>query len=128
MMCRQHNPQCYNHISRYPVVIRQIQCESPKVQYNYTKATCDISCYIHPECESPKVQYNYTKATCDISCYIHPVVIACCHGQCESPKGSVYLVVASFTRLFLGKEGLLSTVHACAKLLDIFPVKIPIKH
>ena len=32
------------------------------------------------------------------------------------------LNLASFTRLFLGKEGLLLTVHACAKLLDIFPV------
>ncbi len=31
------------------------------------------------------------------------------------------------TPLF-GKEGLLLTVHACAKLLDIFPVKFPIKH
>ncbi len=42
---------------------------------------------------------------------------------CESTS-----ILASFTRLFLGKEGLLSTVHACAKLLDICPVKIPIKH
>ncbi len=33
--------------------------------------------------------------------------------------------LASFTRLFLGKEGLLLTVHACAKLLDTFSVKFP---